>query len=271
MSDHVLDACGIEYSKVKDKTILSTEAMGDFAAKVRETRNMILVCKAWFGVLLLSRDLVLGATASRFGFSADILWAGEPKFASCNYAFKMRRVGLTDDTFDSSSKALPNVIASFIIALERELQLVPLDKLPRLLNSLRTLLSNLSMQVSWAAYNQSLDAQKEELGVLDLLLAEIMQCCNDEGLSTNLSLKQLEKDRTRRLKEETKADSESSVAGTLVYLHKDLIVWLRQSLSSVLSLPRGRLVSGILHVTQACVDEVMTETHSDLRKRLEFS
>lgn len=85
MNDQVLEACGIEYSKVKDKTVLSAEAMDEFASKVRESRNIILVYKAWFGVLLLSRDLVLGATASRFGYSADILWAGSWKMVnSCS-------------------------------------------------------------------------------------------------------------------------------------------------------------------------------------------
>lgn len=162
------------------------------------------------------------------------------------------------------------MIASFITAVERELQLLPLNKLPLLLNSWGNLLSNLSMQVSWAAYDLSLASQKEELGVLDLLLAEILQCCAEEGLSSELSLKQLERERSKRLKEETKGNAESSVADTIVYLHSDLIVWLRQSITSIVNLPRGRPVNGILHVTQACVEEVIAETYSDLRKRFEL-
>lgn len=76
MSESVLDACGISYSKIKDRTVLSEAAIDDFSKKVREARNIILVCKAWFGILLHSRDLVLGNSANRFGFSSDILWAG---------------------------------------------------------------------------------------------------------------------------------------------------------------------------------------------------
>ena len=123
------------------------------------------------------------------------------------------------------------------------------------------------MQVSWEVYDKNLAAQREELGVFELLLAEIMQSCKDEGLHTDLSLKQLERDRIKRLKEETKIGSESSVTETLVYLHQDLIVWLRQSIVTVVGLPRDRLVDGILQLTQACVDDVIAETHSDLRKR----
>ena len=171
---------------------------------------------------------------------------------------------------DENSNPIPVAISNFVDTLEDQLQSTPLDKLPLLFSAWNILLSNVSMQVHWEAYDQYLIQQKEELGILDLLLAEILQCSKDEGLSTGLSLKQLEKDRPKRLKSEMKEYDGSSVADTIVYLFKDIGVWLRQSIATVVSLPRGRVIGGILSVTHDCVNEVLVEMNSDIRKRCKF-
>jgi hypothetical protein len=184
-------------------------------------------------------------------------------------------LALSDDSFDGKQKTLPTIISDFIESLELEIKAVPVKVVSQMVQMWTVLLAGLKLDdLGLEGYKVKLQLIGEQLDTIMALLTYLIEELMGAGLDADLSWKRI----GRKLRgtvtttgadcdDPTKLEMENSTRDNLEGVYGDLCAWLRAGLRQVLLLPRANLVPGILTMSQVCVDSVMQESQSNLRKR----
>jgi hypothetical protein len=265
-------------STKKKKTMYASDADA-FGVLVSESMELNLIFKAWFGVLLHTRDRVLGSGVSKYGFSCDVLWAGTYDSFRCYLIRPNSRrttLALVDDRFDAEKETLPKTILDFVTSLDKGLVNCPLNNVLAVVKEWNQILLPLQVHVQVELYRKQLVRAYNAMDAMEFVLADFMNTLQEHGFDTSLSWKMIDKQKrssaasNEELKQQDfddEDDEDDDYVEYLLQFFKDLTQLLTTSLREALSLPRPHLVAGIFYMTEECVEDVLKESHSNVRKR----